>query len=106
MAKVIWNRQAEIEWRRRLHYGIEEFGEITAINFVKRTNFVVELIRKYPKIGTPEPLLLEKKRKYRHFHLIGPLKIIYHYVESSDTIRISDVWDVRCEPSRLVKRIR
>lgn len=66
MAKVIWNKQAETEWRKRLLY---------------------------------------EKHHYRHFRLIGPLKLIYYYIESSDTIRIVDVWDSRREPKKLSKRI-
>lgn len=106
MAKVIWNKQAENEWRRRLLYGLDEFGQTTAVDFVQRTNFVIDIIRKYPMIGSPEPFLRNKKKVYRHFHLIGPLKLIYYYVESSDTIRIADVWDMRREPKRQAKRIR
>lgn len=44
MAKVIWNKQAENEWRRRLLYGLDEFGQTTAIDFVQRTNFVIDII--------------------------------------------------------------
>lgn len=106
MADVIWNKQAELEWRKKLIYGLDEFGRTTAINFVQRTNFVIDTIRKYPMVGTPEPLLRNKKKVYRHFHLIGSLKLIYYYQESSDTVRIADVWDTRREPSRLARRIR
>ena len=44
MAKVIWNKQAETEWRKRLLYGLDEFGETTAISFVQRTNYIVDII--------------------------------------------------------------
>ena len=46
MAQVIWNKQAQKEWRSRLLYGLSEFGESAAVNFVNRTNFIVENIRK------------------------------------------------------------
>lgn len=106
MAEIIWNRQAETEWRKKLQYGLDEFGQSTASQFVERTNFVVGLIRKHPLAGTPEPLLRHKKKVYRYFHLIGNLKLIYYYLESTDVIRIVDVWDTRREPSHLAKRIR
>lgn len=80
MAKVIWNKQAETEWRKRL--------------------------LKHPKAGIREPLLRNRRKVYRYFHLIGPLKLLYYYLESSDTIRITDIWDSRREPKKLVKRIR
>ena len=106
MAEVIWNKQAEQEWRKRLLYGLDEFGQTTAIKFVQRTNYIISTIRHYPRIGTPEPLLRGRKRGYRQYHLIGPLKIIYYYIERTDTIRIADVWDTRREPSKLIRRVR
>ena len=60
MAEVIWNKQAENEWRKKI---------------------------------------------YRYFHLMGSLKLLYYYVESSDTIRIADVWNSRREPAKLQHRI-
>jgi plasmid stabilization system protein ParE len=106
MAEVIWNKQAETEWRNKLLYGLHEFGQATAANFVQRTNYVISIIRKHPKSGLIEPLLKEKKKTYRYFHLIRPLKLLYYYIESSDTIRIIDVWDSRREPLKLEKRIK
>ena len=105
MAEIIWNKQAEDEWRKKLLYGLDEFGRTTAIRFVNRTNEIVSIIRKHPKAGLREPLLRNKKKEYRYFHLVGSLKLLYYYVESSDTIRIVDVWDSRREPSRLQRRI-
>ena len=105
MAKVIWNKQAETEWRKRLLYGLNEFGKTTAIHYVQRTNHIIGIIRKHPMMGPIEPLIKGKKHQYRHFRLIGPLKLIYYYIESSDAIRIVDVWDSRREPKKLSKRI-
>ena len=105
MAEVIWNKQAENEWRKKLLYSLDEFGQTTAIHFVQRTNDIVTIIRKHPKAGLREPLLRHKKKIYRYFHLVGSLKLLYYYVESSDTIRIADIWDSRREPSKLQKRI-
>ena len=106
MAQVVWNKQAQQEWRSKLLYGLEEFGETTAVNFVNRTNSIVENIRNNPKSGFLEPLLRNRKKEYRAHYIVGPLKLIYYYVESSDTIRIADVWDSRREPSKLSNRIR
>ena len=105
MAEVIWNKQAENEWRKKMLYGLDEFGQTTAIRFVQRTNDIVNIIRKHPKAGLREPLLRNRKKEYRYFHLMGSLKLLYYYVESSDTIRIADVWDSRREPAKLQRRI-
>lgn len=86
-------------------YGLSEFGQTTAVRYVHRTNYIIDFIRKHPTAGTIEPLLKSKKNVYRFYHLIGPLKLIYYYVESSDTIRIADVWDSRREPKRLSRRL-
>ncbi len=106
MAEVIWNKQAQQEWRSKMIYGLQEFGETSAINFVRQTNYIVENIRKHPKIGYIEPLLRHKRRTYRSCHLIGPLKMVYCYIESSDTIRIVDIWDMRRDPKHLTTRVR
>ena len=106
MAEVIWNKQARQEWRSQLIYGLSEFGEMTAVKFVSRTNDIIANIRKHPKIGFPEPLLRHKKNQYRAYLIVGPLKLIYRYVESTDTIRIVDIWDMRREPKRLSRRVR
>jgi len=106
MAQVIWNKQAENEWRKALLYGLEEFGETPAIRFVQRTNYIIGLIEKYPKAGLHEPLLRGRKRTFRYFHLMGSLKLLYYYIETSNTIRIVDIWDTRREPKKLAKRIR
>ena len=74
MAEVIWNKQAENEWRQKLLYGLDEFGQSTSIRFVQRTNDIVNIIRKHPKAGLREPLLRHKKKDYRYFHLVGSLK--------------------------------
>ena len=75
MAEVIWNKQAENEWRKKLLYGLDEFGQTTAIRFVQRTNEIINIIRKHPKAGLREPLLRNRKKVYRYFHLMGSLKL-------------------------------
>lgn len=45
MAEVIWNKQAENEWRKKMLYGLDEFGQTTAIRFVQRTNDIVNIIK-------------------------------------------------------------
>ena len=106
MAAVIWNKQAEEAWREKMLYGLNEFGETTAIKFVQRTNYIIGIISKHPKSGIREPLLRSRKNVYRYFHLVGTLKLLYYYSERTDTIRISDVWDSRQEPAKLTKRIK
>lgn len=106
MAQVIWNKLAQQEWRNKLLYGLSEFGESTAINFVHQTNIIVDNISKNPKSGFLEPILRHRLKDYRAHYIVGPIKLIYYYVKSSDTVRIVDVWDSRREPSKLKRRIR
>ena len=106
MAQVVWNKQAQQEWHSKLLYGFNEFGETTAVEFVRRTNHIIDNLKEHPQIGFIEPLLRHKKRRYRAYLLLGPLKMIYRYIESTDTIRIVDIWDMRREPKRLSRRIR
>ena len=106
MAKIIWNKQAQQAWREKMLYGFSEFGQTTAVSFVHKTRQIADKLSKHPNCGFIEPLLSMKKKNYRACYIVGPIKIIYYYVESSDTVRIADVWDSRREPKKLAKRIR
>ena len=87
-------------------YGLQTFGKTTAVDFVNKTNVLVQRLEKFPKIGHPEPLLKQRKATYRSIHLLPHILIVYRYYETSDTIRIVDIWDTRRNPISLAKRIK
>ena len=105
MAKVKWQKRAERELYRYLVKGFIEFGEKTANKFADRVSHISHELEKYPEIGYPEPLLKDRKKFYRTYHINKRFDIIYYYSKSTDTVHISDIWDTRREPSSLSKRI-
>ena len=106
MAKVIWQKRAEHELYRYLVKGFIEFGETTANKFAARAAYISKDLEKFPETGFPEPLLKERKKLYRAWHINRRFKLIYYYASSSDTVHIADIWDTRREPSKLAKRIK
>lgn len=105
MATVIWNKRPELIWRELLLSGHQDFGTTTAKRFVKKTDEIVARLEKHPESGFPESLLKSRKCLYRAVHLLPHHKIIYRYYNTSDTVRIVDIWDTRMNPDKLRKRI-
>ena len=106
MAEVKWQKRAEQELYRYLVKGFLEFGESTANKFAERVSYLNSELGKYPEVGFPEPLLKGRKKKYRAYHINKRFKLIYYYAASSDTVHISDIWDVKREPLKLASRIK
>lgn len=93
-------------WREVMLYGLQNFGQMTAVKFVNKTNLIMARLEQHPKIGHPEPLLKHRKALYRSLHLLPHVILIYRYYESSDTIRVVDIWDTRRNPDKLVQRLK
>ena len=106
MAQVKWQKRAERELYRYLVKGFQEFGETTANKFAARAGYISKELERFPETGFPEPLLKDRKKLYRAFHINRRFKLIYYYATTSDIVHIADIWDTRREPSTLAKRIR
>ena len=50
--------------------------------------------------------LKNRKKHYRARHIIGRFKLIYYYNETTDTVHIADIWDMRRDPAKLANRIK
>ena len=61
------------------------------------------MLRKYPGIGFPEPLLHEYYIPYKAT-IVGRYHKLIYYVRGN-TLRIVAFWDMRMSPSKLKKRI-
>jgi Txe/YoeB family toxin of Txe-Axe toxin-antitoxin module len=59
--------------------------------------------RQFPESGTPEPLLSDRKIRYRSLIINDYYKLIY-YVQG-DILRIAAFWDMRMHPDKLRKSI-
>ena len=106
MAQVKWQKRAEKELYRYLVKGFIEFGETTANNFAEKVASINKDLERFPEIGYPEPLLKNRKKQYRARHIIGRFKLIYRYNEKTDTVHVSDIWDMRRDPAKLANRIK
>lgn len=104
--QVEWKKQAQREVRATVIYGVEHFGERTAILFYQKIKMWAERLETHPELGSPETLLTGRKHLYRSLIVHEHHKLIYYIDERKQTIYIADLWDMRREPSRLSKRLR
>lgn len=105
MAQVKWQKRAERELYRYLVRGFVEFGDATANKFAERVGYISHELERFPEIGYPEPLLNDRKKLYRAYHINKRFDIIYYYAKTTDTVHIADIWDTRREPESLKKRV-
>ena len=106
MAQVKWLRHAEQELFKYLVIGFEEFGAFTVNKFMEKVRRMNEELASFPEMGYQEPLLKERKKIYRTYHLNRRFKVIYYFAQKSDIVYVADIWDKRREPLSLAKRIK
>lgn len=97
------SKRAQSQWLRILVYYNETGGERAAANLHKRYLQKVERLLKYPESGSPEPLLGDRKIRYRAVIIKDYYKLVY-YVKG-DVLRIAAFWDMRMHPDKLRKTI-
>lgn len=101
-----WNRQAEDELLRAVAYCAAEFGKTVAEDFLDDLDRQIVLLTTSPKLGKREPLLSERSCEYRSLVIHKLFKLVYYINDRKQRIVIADLWDVRREPEKLVRRIR
>ena len=106
MAQIKWTERAWDEYLSCLLYSKDEFGETTAKRFFENVSKREKRLEKYPLTGFLEPLLAERPEGFRSTIFMKNFKLVYHYVEEDDVVYIDDIWDMRREPKKLVKRIK
>lgn len=104
--QVIWKKRALNEVRSAILYGVDNFGERTAILFYQKIKMWAERLTAHPELGSPEPLLEGRKFLYRSLIVHKHHKLIYYIDTENDTLYIADLWDMRREPSRLSQRVK
>ncbi|MCD8092738.1 MAG: type II toxin-antitoxin system RelE/ParE family toxin [Bacteroides sp.] len=104
--QVEWKKQAQREVRAVVIYGVENFGERTAVLFYQKIKLWAERLVTHPELGSPEPLLAARIRLYRSLIVSEHHKLIYYIDEQKQIIYIADLWDMRREPSRLSRRLK
>jgi hypothetical protein len=107
MAKIIWLKRASRILEERILYANSEFGRFTAKRWMEEIAHIESRIPLMPLSYTPEPLLAGKKHVYRYCHLMNRrFKLIYVYYPSSNTVRVTDIWDTRINPDTLKHHIK
>lgn len=104
--QVKWSEQAKRELDVILVYGKDNFGEEVAIKLFETTKEFTFHLAQNPHLGFPEPLLKGRNKVYRSLVIHKHYKIVYYADEKKNTIFIADIWDVRREPIKLLKRIK
>ena len=101
--RLRFTKRARLEFLRIVDVYAEYAGQRYADKFIDNVDRCIKDIIKYPISNHPETLLSERRALYRAKTITDNYRIIYHV--TSETIWIDDIWDRRCNPSRLTKRI-
>ena len=97
------SKRAQQQWLRILVYYNEMSGQRAAANLHQKYLKKRERLLKHPESGLPEPLLADRKIRYRASIINDYYKVIY-YVKG-DVLRIAAFWDMRMNPEKLKKTI-
>lgn len=98
MAKVTWDELARQNQRDILAYGTQIWGRNTARKMRLHIKAEVKRLAQSPLIGKVEPLLAGRSFQFRGLVIHEHYKLIYHYDEATETLRIAALWDTRREP--------
>lgn len=104
--RIRFNKRALQVMKDMVEYGVDNFGLNVALEMNARLEKRINHLRVFPELGFPEPLLVNKKRQYRALMFEKRYKIIYHISYEKETVFISDIWDLRMCPAKLLNRIR
>lgn len=101
--QVKYNKKAIQHINSTIDYYLEHFGVQATTNLAHEIDEKVKMLRKYPGIGFPEPLLKGHYISYKAT-IVGTHHKLIYYVRGN-TLRIAAFWDMRMNPSKLQKRI-
>ena len=101
--QVKYNKKAVDHINAVIDYYLENYGEQATTNLGHEIDEKVKMLRRYPGIGFPEPLLRGYYNLYKATIVGRYYKLIY-YVRGN-TLRIAAFWDMRMHPDKLKKRI-
>ena len=101
--QVKYNKKAVRHITSTVDYYLSHFGKQATSNLAHEIDEKVKMLRKYPEIGFPEPLLSGRNILYRAT-IVGRYHKIIYYVKGN-TLRIAAFWDMRMSPETLKGRI-
>ena len=106
MAKVKWTVKADRLFDKYVFNAFLEYGQKTSKKWMVERIAFADRVARHPESYTMEPLLADRKRKYRSCQILGRFKIVYYYAKSSEIVHIVDIWDTKRNPSALIRRIK
>lgn len=100
--QIKWTKHALSRLDRSLNYCHREFGENVATKFYNKVKNYVSLLADNPRLGKIEPLLISKhSHEYRSLVIHPHFRLVYYINKEKERIVITNLWDVRQEPSKL-----
>ena len=107
MAVVKWKAQAYRLFNEYVESARMDYGQKTARHWLSDAVEIISRIQNFPESYKPEPLLKDRKRKYRSCRLMGGrFRLVYYFNPNTNIARIVDIWDTRMSPENLMKRVK
>ncbi len=100
---VKYNKKAISHINSVVDYYLEHYGLQATTNLAHEIDEKVKMLRKYPGIGFPEPLLKSHYIQYKATIIGKNYKLIYYI--KGNTLRIAAFWDMRMSPAKLKAKI-
>ena len=102
--KVVWTENAEWHRDRIGDYIFEHFGYQRMETFIEQVDKTVNMIIRYPNIGSIDPLFSDRPYVYRSVIINGLSKLVYRI--NDDIIHIVAFWDTRQEPEAQTEQVK
>ncbi len=99
--KVIIQKRAYTQFQSICDYLVDTFGERVADAFEFEVENCVEMLKKFPESGHPEPI--QSKYKYRS-KIVGTHNKMYYFVDRN-TLVIAAFADMRMHPKNVIKTV-
>ena len=94
MAEIIWNKRAGRQFEKIQDYLSGEFGEKTTEEFTNKVFNFLDILAKYPELGTVE----NKEKNIRGFVIHKYTTLFYKTIE--DRIYLLSMFDNRQTPKK------
>ena len=105
MVVVKWHEYAWQLFNDHVDFARYEFGRKTSEKWIDEMVSIDKRLRLFPESFSPEPLLCDRKVRYRSCLIMKRFKIVYFYEQDTDTVYIVDIWDSLQNPKTLTNRL-
>lgn len=95
MATVKIRNSFKTAYNRISDYGKIKFGNAVAEKLDRKLFSVITQLQRFPKSALREPILKDFGREYHSIMLHKHYKIIYYYVQTTDIVVLTTIWDMR-----------